>query len=582
MSNFFSDDTLSLIKDRLPVSEIIRRRIVLKQKGKDFLGLCPFHGEKSPSFTVNDQKGFYHCFGCGVHGDIFKFLTDYEKMSFQEAVEHAAGIAGVTLTPLNPKQQKALAERDILFNLLTDTGKLYHSALLSDSGKSYYDYLKTRGINDASIQKFQLGVAPKGHLAKFMTAQNISVDFAEKAGLVARYDTGVKEKFFDRLMFPIFDEKSRIVGFGGRTLNNDVQPKYLNSAENAVFHKGALLYGFHLIDHKDSSAVLVEGYLDVIAMVQSGFKNVFAPMGTAVTQDQANKLLKHFNKIYVCFDGDSAGFKAMNRAAEVFLPLLQPGIELLFVRLPLDQDPHNIITTGNLNAFQQKLNAPLGLVEFLMVYESVQSPGTHPAALALQRKHILDRLDAIQDPFLKSLYKDQTYTQFQNKRKTKQPQPMRALPKTVAIQDIYEMVLLKAFMLCPAIYKDFMDQLHAYPLTHQTQKILNVIENYIFLGEALEFLSIVPYIKLHLPMLNIDHILSDTFHVHAPFLNEPIDETNIRNGIERIVGKFNDSTSLETHIKEAQERFKQSQNQVDWDRLKMLMAQKQHRNDDEL
>jgi hypothetical protein len=158
---------------------------------------------------------------------------------------------------------------------------------------------------------------------------------------------------------------------------------------------------------------------------------------------------------------------------------------------------------------------------------------------------------------------------------------MGKLPKTVSIQEVYEIVLLKAFMLCPALYKDFMDQLHVYPLSLETQKILSVIENYIFLGEALEFLSIVPYIKLHLPMLNIDHILSDTFHVHAPFLNEPIDETNIRNGIERIVGQFNDSTSLETHIKEAQERFKQSQSQVDWDRLKMLMAQKQHRNDDE-
>jgi DNA primase len=414
-----------------------------------------------------------------------------------------------------------------------------------------------------------------------MIAKNISTELAEKAGLVARYDSVVKEKFFDRLMFPIFDEKSRIVGFGGRTLNNDVQPKNLNSAENAMFHKGSLLYGVHLIDHKNSSAILVEGYLDVIAMVQSGFKNVFAPMGTAVTQDQANKLLKHFKKIYVCFDGDSAGFKAMNRAAEVFLPLLHPGIELLFVRLPMDQDPHNIITTGNLAAFQQKLNSPLGLVEFLMTYESVQNPGTHPAALALHRKHILDRIDSIQDPFLKSLYKDETYTLFQNKRRTKQPQPLGKLPKTVSIQEIYEIVLLKAFMLYPALYKDFMDQLHVYPLSSETQEILSVIENYIFLGEPLEFLSIVPYIKQRLPMLSIDHILSDTFHVHAPFLNEPIDETNIRNGIERIVGQFNDSTSLESHIKEAQERFKQSQSQVDWDRLKMLMAQKQHRNDDD-
>lgn len=574
MSNFFSDDTLSLIKDRLPVSEVIRRRVVLKQKGKDFLGLCPFHGEKSPSFTVNDTKGFYHCFGCGVHGDVIKFLTDYEKLTFQEAVEQAAGLAGVTLKPLTPQQQKVIAERDLLFKLLDDTGKLFHSTLSSDAGKSYYDYLKSRGITDASIQKFQLGVASKGQLAKFINAHNISLDLAEKAGVMARYDTGVKEKFFERLMFPIWDEKSRIVGFGGRTLNEDIQPKYLNSSENVLFHKGSLLYGFHLIDHKDSSTILVEGYLDVIAMIQSGYKNVFAPMGTAVTLEQANKLLKHFNKIYLCFDGDSAGFKAMNRATEVLLPLLQPGIELLFVRLPADQDPHNMLTSGKHIEFKQKINAPQGLVEFLMAYEAVQTPGTHPAALALQRKHILDRIDLIQDTYLKSLYKDETYTLFQNRRKTKQPQPMGAIPKTIVIQDTYELVLLKAFMLCPALYKDFMDQLHAYPLTSNTQKIFNVIENYIFLGDSLEFLSIVPYIKLHLPMLNIDHILSDTFHVHAPFLNEPIDATNIQEGIKRILGQFNESTSLETHIKEAQERFKQSQSQTDWDRLKMLMAQK--------
>lgn len=582
MSNFFSDDTLALIKDRLPVSEVIRRRVVLKQKGKDFLGLCPFHGEKSPSFTVNDTKGFYHCFGCGVHGDVFKFLTDYEKLTFQEAVEQAAGMAGVTLKPLNPQQQKAMAERDLMFKLLDDTGKLFHTALLADAGKSYFDYLKSRGITDASIKTFQLGVASKGQLSAFITANNIPLDLAEKAGIMARYDTAVKEKFFDRLMFPIYDEKSRIVGFGGRTLNDDIQPKYLNSSENALFHKGSLLYGFHLIDYKNSSATLVEGYLDVIAMVQSGFKNVFAPMGTAVTLEQANKLLKHFNKIYLCFDGDSAGFKAMNRATEVLLPLLQPGIELLFVRLPTDQDPHNMITSGKIAEFKQKIDAPQGLVEFLMAYEATQNPGTHPAALALQRKHILDRIDLIQDTYLKSLYKDETYRLFQAKRKIKQPQSMGAIPKTIVIQDIYEQVLLKAFMLCPPLYQDFMDRLHAYPLTPATQKIFNLIENYIFLGDSLEFLSIVPYIKLHLPMLNIDHILSDTFHVHAPFLNEPIDAANIRVGIERILGQFNESTSLEMHIKEAQERFKQSQSQTDWDRLKMLMAQKQHRNDDEL
>lgn len=582
MSANFSDDTLSLIKDRLPVSEIIRRRVTLKQKGKDFLGLCPFHNEKSPSFTVNDQKGFYHCFGCGAHGDIFSFLTDYEKMSFHEAVEFTAAQAGVTLAPLNPREQKAMAERDVMFKLLSDTAALYQDTLKNAQGKTYYDYLKQRGITEASIDQFKLGAAVKGRLTHFLSANSVSVDLAEKAGVVARYDTTVKEKFFDRLMFPILDEKQRVVGFGGRTLNNDVQPKYLNSSENALFHKGSLLYGLHLIDHKTSSTILVEGYLDVIAMVQAGYKNVFAPMGTALTQEQAHKILKHFNKIYVCFDGDAAGFKAMNRAAETFLPLLNPGIELLFVKLPTDQDPHSLLTSKNPESFHAAINRPLQLVEFLAQYEALQHPGNQPAALALQRKNILDRIATVQDSYLRSLYKDQVYETFQRNRARKPIPTPQALPSRVSSQNIYEAVLIKALLINPSIYKDYIDQLHAYPLSANTQKILNAIENYIFLGDPLEFSKIVPYIKQQLPMLSIDHIVSDTFHVHAPFLNEPIDETNIRKGVERILEHFNETTALDAHIKEAQERFKQSQSQTDWERLKMLMAQKQHRTDTEL
>lgn len=582
MNSFFSDDMLSLIKDRLSVSEIIRRRVTLKPKGKDFLGSCPFHNEKTPSFTVNDQKGFYHCFGCGAHGDILSFLTDYEKMTFHEAVEFAAAQAGITLAPLNPLEQKAAAERETMFKLLHDTANLFHEDLKNTSNKAYYDYLKSRSITDQSIIQFKLGVATKSRLTQFITTHNISTELAEKVGLIARYDTTLKERFFDRLMFPIFDERHRVVGFGGRTLSNDIQPKYLNSSENTLFHKGSLLYGLHLIDHKIPTAILAEGYLDVIAAVQAGYKNVFATMGTALTQEQAQKILKYFNKIYMCFDGDSAGFKAMNRAAETFLPLLTPGVEMLFVKLPKDQDPHSILTSNNAASFHHSINAPLQLVDFLIMYEVAQHPGNHPAALALQRKNTLDRITAIQDSFLRSLYKEQIYNAFQRKRTLKHPARQPTLPTTVSSQTIYEMVLLKTFMACPSIYKDFMDQLHTHPLSPNTQKILNAIENYIFLGDTLEFSKIVPYIKQQLPTLTIDHILSDTFHVHAPFLNEPIDENSIRKGIESILDLFNEVTALDAHIKEAQERFKLSQSQTDWDRLKMLRAQKQHRSDTEL
>lgn len=576
----FSEDILATIKDRMSISSIISKHVSLKQKGKDFLGLCPFHKEKTPSFTVNEQKGFYHCFGCGAHGDVFKFLTEYEKLTFPEAVEQCAAQVGITLTPLTPHQEKTFSEREALFKLLAETSSLFHQTLQTTAGKSYYDYLSSRGITDSSMQKFQLGAAQKGRLTQFLTAHNISQELAEKAGLLSRFENRIKEKFTDRLIFPILDEKNRTVGFGGRTLSEEIQPKYLNSAENPIFHKGDLLYGFHLIDHKKTSAVLVEGYLDVIALDQIGFKNVFAPMGTAVTPEQGKKLLKHFTKIYICFDGDAAGFKAMNRAAEIFIPLLQPGIDVYFIHLPQNQDPHSIATSGNIDLLKQKFKTPLNLIQFLILYENQLNPGDQPSNLALRRKNILDRINPIPDTFLKSLYKNEVYTYFQTNRgkshknikNTSSP-----LPETVAVNKIYEAAIIKAILLCPGLYNEFIDKLYSYSFTPNTAKILNVIETYILSGNDLEFLKIVPYIKQQLPTINFDYILGNTFHVHVPFLNEPITESNVRNGIQLILEQFDETSSLEDHIKEAQERFKQSQSPEDWERLKLLMAQKQRR-----
>lgn len=575
--SIFSDDILTLIKERLPVSEIIRKRVTLKQKGKDFLGLCPFHGEKTPSFTVNDIKGFYHCFGCGAHGDIFKFLTDYERMTFPEAVEQCAAQAGITLAPINPQQQKALSERDTLFKLLSTAASLFHESLKTTSGKTYYDYLISRGITNGSIERFQLGAAQKGRILQFLQANNISNEIGEKAGLLNQFNSILKEKFSERLMFPILDDKARTVGFGGRTLDSAVQPKYLNSSENLIFHKGALLYGIHLMDIKESSAILVEGYLDVISLVQEGFKNVFAPMGTAVTGEQAKKVLKHFTKIYICFDGDHAGFKAMNRAAEVFIPLIQPGIELLFTILPSGQDPHSIVTSLGAKILDQKIKTSLSLVEFLALYENSIHPGEQPSIRALRRKNILDRVQHIQDPYLKSLHKNEVYHLLRNRREINELEVKKKLPQAVSLNTIYETALIKAFIVQPSLYKEFMDRLHTYPLSSNVITILNIIESYFFSGEDLEFLQIVPYIKQNLPSLDLGYILSDSFHMHVPFLNELENEKKVREGVERILEYFDSHASLEAHIKEAQERFKHSQSPTDWERLKILMTKTQDR-----
>jgi DNA primase len=579
MSKYISDDTLSLIKDRLSVSEVVGRRVTLKQKGKDYLGLCPFHKEKTPSFTVNDQKGFYHCFGCGVHGDIFKFLTEYEKMTFPEAVEQCAAEAGVALPEADPQYTQVSAERDTLFDLLSQAGDLFKDSLYTGAGKQYLQYLEKRGISNESIKLFSLGFSAKGRLLQFFNTRSVSADLLERAGLVNHYDGRIKEKFVDRLIFPIFDEKKRVVGFGGRTLNDAVQPKYLNSAENEVFHKGSLLYGIHQIDPKITSTILVEGYLDVIAMEQGGFKNALAPMGTSITTDQAKKILKYFKTIHVAFDGDAAGFKAMHRAAEVFMPLLMPGVELFFVQLPNGQDPHSMMTLGHEPLLRQKIDAPLNLIQFLIRYETAVNPGTQPSALALQRKNILKSIEVVQDPFLRSLYKDEVYKAFRRNRSSTMIQPMaNQLPTTVSVQTIYETILIQSFLLYPGLYEGFMDRLYVYPLGETTQKLFREIESYLFLGQPLEFSSIVTYIKQRMPAVNIDHLIKEASHVHAPFLSEPLDETRVRQGIESILECFDETMSLESHIQEAQEQFKQSQSLTDWERLRQLMAQKQQLN----
>ncbi|MBZ0216965.1 MAG: DNA primase, partial [Fimbriimonadaceae bacterium] len=341
----FSPQFLDEIRARLAVSDVVGRKVRLQKRGREFVGLSPFNPEKTPSFTVNDQKGFYHCFSSGKHGDIFGFVMETEGLEFPEAVERLANEAGIAL----PKPDPVAAERAQRDKTLYDVQELacayFEEQLQSRAGAAARGYLSDRGVDPLTQQKFRLGYAPRDRhaLKQYLAAHDVPVDVMNRSGLIiSGDDIAVSyDRFRDRIMFPISDSRGRMIAFGGRALSPDAKAKYLNSPETPIFHKGGNLYNaFNAREaaHKRGTAIVVEGYMDVIALAMAGFTNAVAPLGTALTEDQLGLLWRMGDEPVLCFDGDSAGRKAMYRAIDLALPKLSPGKSLSFALLPEGQD----------------------------------------------------------------------------------------------------------------------------------------------------------------------------------------------------------------------------------------------------
>src|SRR3954464_10201424 len=325
----FSQEFLDELKARLPVSEVVRRRVKLKKAGREWKGLSPFQQEKSPSFTVNDQKGFYHDFSSGKHGSIFDFVMETEGVSFPEAVERLAGMAGMALPAVSPDAARHEQRRKTLYDVMDLAAKFFSDTLASRGGAKARGYLGDRAISPATQLQFRIGYAPGERFAlkEHLGSHGIPAEDMVEAGLlIAGDDIPVPyDRFRDRVMFPITDLRGRVIAFGGRALEKDVAAKYLNSPETPLFHKGDNLYNHapaRQASHDGASLVVVEGYVDVIAMVTAGFAASVAPLGTALTESQLALLWKMADEPILCFDGDTAGQKAAGRAAHLAPPPL--------------------------------------------------------------------------------------------------------------------------------------------------------------------------------------------------------------------------------------------------------------------
>ena len=365
----FIDDLLT----RIDITEIVGTRVKLRKAGNNFQALCPFHSEKTPSFTVSQVKQFYHCFGCGAHGSAIGFLMQFENLSFVDAVTNLASMAGLAL-PAETQQNNSSRFREI-FTLTNQVAKFYQQQLKCST--IAINYLKSRGLTGETCKKFGIGFAPNSwdNLVTIYHKNQQIKNQLITAGLLIAKDNKTYSRFRERIMFPIRNRKGDVIGFGGRTLGRD-SAKYLNSPETPIYHKGQELYGLYEACKATSNLqkiIVVEGYMDVIALAQHGINNVVATSGTAITTKQVQHLLRLTNDICFCFDGDNAGRSAAWRALEIIVPLMREGFQISFLFLPEKEDPDSLIRKEGNVAFAERFATALPLADFLFKHLSSKS-----------------------------------------------------------------------------------------------------------------------------------------------------------------------------------------------------------------
>ena len=407
---------LDELRARTLLSSVIGPSVKLIRAGREWKACCPFHDEKTPSFTVNDDKGFYHCFGCGAHGDAIRFLTEHRGLPFMDAVKELAAKAGMDV-PAPDARAKERAERAAsLTDVMAAVQKWFAEQLGGIGGAAARDYLKGRGIDSGAIDRFGIGLAPDSRNALKRALAHLGEDRLVETGMLIRPEDGGEtyDRFRGRLMIPIRDARGRVIAFGGRILGEG-EPKYLNSPDTPLFDKGRTLYNIDRAGPASRSAkrlIVVEGYMDVIALDRAGIAEAVAPNGTAVTEAQLERMWRLDPAPVLCFDGDSAGSKAAIRAALRALPMLGPERTLRFVELPPGQDPDDLIRSGGREALEALLADPEPLDQRLWRHERDLAPLSTPEARAGLRQRLVEHAQAIGEPELRRLYRDQWLARF--------------------------------------------------------------------------------------------------------------------------------------------------------------------------
>ena len=449
------------LRERLSIVDVVGRRVPLVKKGQNYWGCCPFHNEKTPSFSVNEAKGFYHCFGCGEHGDIISFVMKSENVDFKTAITELAAQAGLKMPDYKPKPAAQIAREESYFQIMANACDVYQKLLFDESGKVALEYVRKRGFTDDMIKKYRIGYAPKNNVIanKFV---NVKQDSLLATGMCRRGDYGLYDFFRDKLMFPIFNARGQIVAFSGRSLDGS-EPKYINTTDTELFHKRSTIFGFNFARdaiHRANRSIVVEGQIDAIQMQCNGFPETVAPLGTALTEDHISMLCKANRNIVFCFDGDGAGQKAAARACDIVMPFLRDTSDVRFAFVTGGKDPDEVLKTSGAAAMNKIIDDATALVDFLWNLANSGFNVSTPGGRTQAEKFLKQKTDKITDASLRAEY-EQEYKQriFQNWHKWKKNSQNIARISLPEIDDITKNTLVYIVNNFPDIaerYGDFL------------------------------------------------------------------------------------------------------------------------------
>ncbi len=422
----YDNNFVDELRARLSLVDVIGRTVPLTKKGQNYWGCCPFHNEKTPSFSVAEDKGYYHCFGCGAHGDIVSFVMNTQHVEFKTALQELADMAGLKMPDFKPKSPERQAAENSYFDIYERAALEYQKLLFTPDGAVALEYIKKRGFTDDMIKKYRIGFAPKNNLisSKFI---NIKQNNLLETGLVRRGEYGLYDFFRYKLMFPIFDARGRIVAFSGRSLDGS-EPKYINTTDTPLFHKRQTIFGFNFARdeiYKKNRSIVVEGQIDAIQMQVHGFGETVAPLGTALTEDHIALLCKANRNIIFCFDGDSAGNKAAARACGIVLPFIRDNSNVRFAFVSGGKDPDEVLKSSGRDGMAKIIDSAMSLVDFLWKITNDNYLVSTPGGRTQAEKFLKNELNKITDKKLQyeieQEYKKREFQEWRSWKKVDTP-----------------------------------------------------------------------------------------------------------------------------------------------------------------
>lgn len=459
----YDNNFVDELRARLSIVDIVGRRVPLQKKGQNYWGCCPFHNEKTPSFSVTEEKGFYHCFGCGAHGDIISFVMNTEHLEYPAAIRELADLAGLKMPEYKPKSPEKVAAEESYIDICERATREYQKLLFTDAGHDALDYIRGRGFTDDMIKKYRIGYAPKNSLITG-TFTDIKQNNLLATGLVRRGEYGMYDFFRHKLMFPIFDAKGKVIAFSGRSLDGS-EPKYMNTTDTELFHKRMTIFGFNFARdeiYKKNRSIVVEGQIDAIQMQVHGFGETVAPLGTALTEDHIAILCKSNRNIIFCFDGDGAGNKAAVRACSIVLPFIRDNSNVRFAFVSGGKDPDEVLKTGGAPAMQKIIDDAMSLIDFLWQIANTNYLVKTPGGRVQAEKFLDTELKKIQDKKLQfeieQEYKKRAFNEWRSWKKVDAPKIK--LPDTDLVTKNTLVYIVNNFPDIASQYADFLATLN--------------------------------------------------------------------------------------------------------------------------